>query len=151
MPRRSDNGSRSVAPGTAPPPGHDELLERIHAFPRWRSYLLPALLLAQDELGWLPDWAIASIGEHLRVPKSEAYGVASSFPELRLEQPAEHSLRVCTGAACRLQGARTLHATAADFPGTVETTDCLFICGVAPAVELDGRLVGRATAEQLRV
>jgi NADH-quinone oxidoreductase subunit E len=123
----------------------------LQALPRQRAWLLPSLLLVQDDLGWLPDWAIEAVGAHLRVPRSEAYGVASSFPELRLHQPAEHVLRVCIGAACRLAGAHSLRASTRDFPGEVETADCLFICGVAPAAELDGHLVGRAGTEQLRV
>jgi formate dehydrogenase subunit gamma len=136
----------------AAPPGHEILLERIGALPRRRTYLLPALLIAQDDLGWLPDWAIAAVGAHLRVPKSEAYGVASSYPELVLEEPAAHRLRICMGTACRLAGAGALRATAAaDFPGDVHLADCLFVCGVAPAVELDGRLVGRAGERDLRV
>jgi formate dehydrogenase subunit gamma len=135
----------------AAPPGHELLLERIGALPRRRTYLLPALLLAQDDLGWLPDWAIATVGAHLRVPKSEAYGVASSYPELVLEEPAAHRLRLCVGTACRLAGGAELVAVADRFEGDVEPVGCLFVCGVAPAVELDGRLIGRVGERDLRV
>jgi len=129
-----------------PPEGQDPLLAKITAFPRQRTYLLPALLTIQDELGWLPDWAIEFAGAHLRVPKSEAYGAASSYPELRLSEPPARLVRICTGSACQLAGARQLRQQLAE----AEEIDCLFICALAPAAEIDGKLVGRATLERLR-
>jgi NADH:ubiquinone oxidoreductase subunit F (NADH-binding) len=90
----------------------------------------------QIALGWLPPWSLELIGAHLRVPKSEAFGIASSFPDLRLSEPPEQVVRVCRGASCRQRGA-TLDVEQA------ELADCLFICGVGPATEVDGRLLGR--------
>ena len=48
-----------------------ELDERIHAFPRRRTYLLPALHEVQAACGWLPGEVLEQVGVHLRVPKSE--------------------------------------------------------------------------------
>ncbi len=143
MNRRSD---RTVSGPVSPPAGYEDLVERIQAFPRERTWLLPALLTIQEDLGWLPDWSIELAAAHLRVPKSEAYGAASSFPELRLTEPPATLVRICTGSACRLAGASAL-------PGavpTAETADCLFICALAPAAAVDGRLIGHATPEGLR-
>jgi len=116
-----------------------DLVDRIRAYPRRRTYLLPALHDVQHALGWLPGEALEQVGAHLRVPKSEVYGVASSFPDFDLTQPAEHVVRVCVGASCRMAGAAAVHE------GSLPA-DCLFICGVAPATEVDGRLVGRGGA-----
>jgi NADH:ubiquinone oxidoreductase subunit F (NADH-binding)/NADH:ubiquinone oxidoreductase subunit E len=111
-----------------------ELTDQIQAYPRRRTYLLPALHDVQHALGWLEPEALEVVGGHLRVPKSEVFGIASSFPDFKLSRPSETETRICTGAACRVAGAvRVEHGSA----------DCLFICGVAPAVETDGRLIGR--------
>jgi NADH:ubiquinone oxidoreductase subunit E len=131
------------------PAGQEGVADKIAAFPRQRTYLLPALMTVQDELGWLPDWTIEYAGAHLRVPKSEAYGAASSFPELRLHEPPEHLVRVCTGQACQLQGGAALRSAAASTGFEVEDVDCLFICALAPAIEVNGQLIGRATPEKL--
>ncbi|HLQ33976.1 MAG TPA: NAD(P)H-dependent oxidoreductase subunit E [Chloroflexota bacterium] len=128
-----------------PPEGHEQLLAKITAFPRQRSYLLPVMLAIQEELGWLPDWAIEFASAHLRVPKSEAYGAISSYPALRLSEPPTRLVRICVGSACRLAGATDLRRQLAE----AEQVDCLFICALAPAAEVDGRLVGRATLESL--
>ncbi|MBV9580950.1 MAG: NAD(P)H-dependent oxidoreductase subunit E, partial [Chloroflexi bacterium] len=111
-----------------------DLDERIHALPRRRTYLLPALHEVQAAYGWLPGDALEAVGLHLRVPKSEVYGIASSFPDFKLEAPEPLTTRVCTGASCRVMGGPA-HAE--------ESADCLFICGVGPASEVDGTLVGR--------
>src|SRR5262245_52951572 len=109
------------------------LEDRIHAFPRERTYLLPALHEVQELYGWLPADALESVGSHLRVPRSEVYGIASSFPDFALHEPV-HAERTCLGASCRVMGA----------PNTAEASaDCLFICGVGPVSEVDGRLIGR--------
>jgi NADH:ubiquinone oxidoreductase subunit F (NADH-binding)/NADH:ubiquinone oxidoreductase subunit E len=118
--------------------GQSELAERIRAYPRRRTYLLPALHDVQDALGWLSGEALEMLGGHLRVPKSEVYGIASSFPDFRLSQPSEEVVKVCTGAACRLAGSH--------LEDGATSADCLFICGVAPAREIGGHLVGRAGA-----
>jgi NADH:ubiquinone oxidoreductase subunit F (NADH-binding)/NADH:ubiquinone oxidoreductase subunit E len=113
--------------------GLADLVERIRAYPRRRTYLLPALHDVQHSLGWLPGEALEAVGAHLRVPKSEVYGVASSFPDFLLAEPVEHVQRVCIGAACRMAGAAAIGAA---------KVDCLFVCGVAPASEVDGRVIG---------
>ncbi|HEY3060236.1 MAG TPA: NAD(P)H-dependent oxidoreductase subunit E, partial [Chloroflexota bacterium] len=85
---RRRRGAALIAP-TEPPAGHDDLVAQVRAYPRRRGYLLPALQDIQIALGWVPGWGIELVGAHLRVPKSEAFGVASSFPDLRLTEPPE--------------------------------------------------------------
>ncbi|MBV8714071.1 MAG: NAD(P)H-dependent oxidoreductase subunit E [Chloroflexi bacterium] len=111
----------------------EDLEQRIQSFPRQRTYLLPALHEVQEAYGWLPPDALEALGLHLRVPKSEVFGIASSFPDFLLSAPTRTE-RTCTGASCRVLGGPS-HAEA--------TADCLFVCGVGPASEVDGRLVGR--------
>ena len=66
----------------------------VRAFPRERTWLLPALHAVQHELRWIPTGALGEIASHLRVPLSEAYGVATGYPEFRLSEPAKR----CTHA-----------------------------------------------------
>ncbi|HLZ31123.1 MAG TPA: NADH-ubiquinone oxidoreductase-F iron-sulfur binding region domain-containing protein [Chloroflexota bacterium] len=119
-----------------------DLADRIRAYPRRRTFLLPALHEVQDALGWLQGDVLELVGAHLRVPRSEVYGIASSFPDFNLAEPAEYVMRVCVGASCRLAGAEALRERVPPH-ATVREADCLFICGVGPAAEIDGRLVGR--------
>jgi NADH-quinone oxidoreductase subunit F len=142
----------------------------LTVFPRERRWLLPALRALQDAHGHLSLDALAAAGAHLRVPASEVYGVATSYPELRLRPHGRHHIRVCTGVTCALAGAHgvldslvrrfeftaqgeatpvasgTAEASAvARAPDgmTIEACDCFFACSVSPLVEIDGALRGR--------
>lgn len=130
-------------------------------FPKERGQLLPALHHVQHELGYLPDWAMQAVGSHVRVPNSEVYGAATSYSELSIDPPARHTLRVCTGLSCLLNGDGDLLDSLSEELGVrpgeavgdgetaLEETACGFLCGVAPAVHWDGRWIGRATVESV--
>jgi len=130
-------------------------------FPRERGQLLPALHHLQHEFGYLPDWGMEVVGWHLGIPASEVYGAATSYSELRLQQPGEHVVRVCTGLSCKLSGAESLAEAASEQLGlamgetdaegavTLEETACAYLCAVAPAVSVDGVWTGRASLESV--
>jgi NADH:ubiquinone oxidoreductase subunit F (NADH-binding)/NADH:ubiquinone oxidoreductase subunit E len=124
--------------------------EVIAAFPRERRWLLPALHAVQHAHGWLSEEALADVAAHLRVPASEVWGVATDYPELRLQPTRTHRVRVCTGVTCRLLGSDAVLARVrerVDADVTVEEADCFFVCSVAPVIEANGAYRGRVTAE----
>src|ERR671935_2847913 len=135
--------------------------EALSQFPRERTWLLPALQAAQHIEGWLSADTLASIAAHLRVPKSEVWGVASHYPELRLAKPGRRIVRVCRGVTCVARGARELlergegrlgiraGETTADGALTLEAMDCAFACSVAPVVEADHTYRGRVNGAGL--
>ncbi|MBI3455342.1 MAG: NAD(P)H-dependent oxidoreductase subunit E [Candidatus Rokubacteria bacterium] len=118
-------------------------------FARERTWLLPALQAVQADRGWLSLDDLAAVSDHLRVPKSEVYGVATHYPELRLTSRGVHLVRVCTGVSCRVSGGVDLlnalgrrfgvspGETTPDGEVTLEEADCCFVCSVAPVVEVD--------------
>lgn len=127
-------------------------------FPRERTWLLPALHALQDRDRWLSPEALIAAAEHLRVPRSEVYGVATHYPELRLRQPGRRVVRVCVGLSCRARGGLDVLAacerrlgiaageTTADGAVTLERLDCAFDCAVGPVVEVEGHHHGRVEA-----
>ena len=124
-------------------------------FPRNHGQLLPALHFIHHDYGYLPDWAMEVVGWHLGIPASEVYGAATSYTELRTEQPGRTVVRVCTALSCVVGGSpQVLKAlayelgisageTSADGRFTLEEVPCGFLCGMAPAVEIGGRWHGR--------
>ena len=129
-----------------------QLVER---FPRQRQFLLPALHHVAGEYGYLPEHALQVVSWHLHVPASEVFGAATSYTELRIEAPAEHTIQVCTGLSCLLNGARDLveaarEAAAGGDSVTVEERTCAFLCAVAPVVAIHHVARGLASAESVR-
>ena len=140
---------------------HMSVHELLAQFPRERTWLLPALQAVQRAERWLSPEALEAVAGHLRVPKSEVWGVASHYPELRLARPGRRVVRVCTGVSCVARGGRELlgacaaplgvraGGTTPDGGVTLEEMDCAFACAVAPVVEVDHEPRGRVTPGDL--
>src|SRR6266700_5112009 len=124
----------------------------VHALPRERTWLLPALHAFQHELRSIPTEALTAVAAHLRVPLSEAYGVATHYPEFRLAEPRARVVRVCTGVSCRIRGGLRLLESLTASAGedvTLEPFDCAFNCSMAPIVEVNGVAHGRVAVGDL--
>ncbi len=127
----------------------------LSRFPRERTWLLPALHALQHRDRWLSSAALEEAADHLRVPKTEVYGVATHYPEFRLTEPGRRVVRVCVGLSCRVRGGLDVLAacerrlgiaagsTTADGAVTLERLDCAFDCAMAPVVEVAGEHRGR--------
>jgi formate dehydrogenase iron-sulfur subunit len=134
-----------------------EPADALSRFPRDRTWLLPALHALQHRDRWLSAPALEEAADHLRVPKSEVYGVATHYPEFRLTEPGRRVVRVCVGLSCRVRGGLDVlaaceqrlgiaaGATTPDGAVTLERLDCAFDCAMAPVVEVEGEHRGRVT------
>ena len=92
---------------------------------RRRPLLLPALRAAQRRVGWVSEGALGYASRRLDVPPADAYGVASFYALLALEERPAEALHVCTDLACALAGAEVTDGAFA--------SPCLGLCERAPA------------------
>jgi NADH-quinone oxidoreductase subunit F len=90
-----------------------------------RHLLLPALRAAQRRVGWVSPGALGYAARRLTVPPADAYGVASFYALLALEERPADVLHVCDDLACRLAGA--------EVPPGAHPSPCLGLCERAPA------------------
>ena len=90
-----------------------------------RHLLLPALRAAQRRVGWVSEGALGYASRRLSVPPAEAYGVATFYALLALEERPADVTHVCTDLACALKGATV-------GPGE-HASPCLGLCERAPA------------------
>ncbi|WP_259755539.1 formate dehydrogenase subunit gamma [Pseudomonas sp. GCEP-101] len=137
---------------------HD-ILERLKATP---GALLPVLHAIQDGVGYIPDDALPDIAHALNLSVAEVRGVISFYHDFRTAPPARHTLRLCRAESCQSRGAEALaaqlreqlglddHGTSADGRITLRPVYCLGACACSPALELDGRVHARLTADRLR-
>ncbi len=90
-----------------------------------RHLLLPALRAAQRRVGWVSEGALGYTSRRLDVPPADAYGVATFYALLALEERPADVLHVCTDLACRLKGV--------EMPPGAHPSPCLGLCERAPA------------------
>ncbi len=127
----------------------DEGLERaIAKYPpeRRKAALLPALHLAQDELGWLPEPAMQYVAFRLDVPPVRVREVVSFYTMYRLRPVGRHHIGVCNSISCWAMGSGKILERCSDILGirpgettrdgqfSLEEVACLAACGNAPAV-----------------
>lgn len=125
------------------------LAERLASLPRERTEALPALHLLHDLAGYLSPEGLEQVAAWLHIPQSDLYAVATSYSEFRLRPLAAGVVLVCRGLPCRIAGSGELARRLREQGRTVEERECLFVCGVAPAVEVEGEVRGRASVEAL--
>ncbi len=128
------------------------------------EYLLDMLhdLQEAEPRNFLSREALQAVAEYLDVPISEIISTATFYSMYSLKPRGRHIIRICESPPCLLVGAESLidllvkllgvaiGETTADGLFTVETTSCLGVCGVAPAMMIDDELYGNLTPERLR-
>ena len=133
--------------------------EIVALYPSRRSAMLPLLHLAQEQDGYLTDAAMAEVAELTGTTPAEVRGTASFYDMFHLEPVGRYVVGVCTNIACLLRGGEELLAHASEVLGcavggtsddglfTLEETECLADCNIAPVVQVNHRYVRTTTPE----
>lgn len=126
-----------------------------------RDALIPILQEVQEAQGYLSREAVIAIGEHLGLPASKVYGVATFYNQFRFQPLGRYHIQVCRGTACHVKGSlsvleslqRTLGIaagqTSRDGLFSIEVVACLGACGLAPVLCVNGEFYGNVTAQSL--
>ena len=116
-----------------------------------QSAVMAALVIAQDEKGWLAKETIAAVASYLGMAPIAAYEVASFYNMYDLNPVGKYKLTVCTNLPCALSGG--VHAadyvkqklgidfneTTADGKFTLKEGECMGACGDAPVMLLNNK------------
>src|ERR1700681_2261712 len=82
----------------------EEIKELPAKYPQPRSAVMPALDLAQEELGYLTPEAMTEVAEALMLDPGYVEGVPT-FSTLSHHEPiGKHRFYMCTNLACMLRG-----------------------------------------------
>ena len=146
-------------------PGDDKRWKLVNATMRRNGYtddaLIEALHSVQDAFGFLDETAMRFVADSLDVPLSKVFGVATFYHLFMLKPKGRHACVVCTGTACYIKGAGALleeiqsrfgvlpGETTEDGALSVLSARCVGACGLAPAVVLDGEVLGKQAPDQL--
>jgi NADH-quinone oxidoreductase subunit E len=140
----------------------DEIRELPARFPQPRSAVMPALDLAQEELGHLTPEAMSEVAQALDLDPGYVEGVATFYTLFHLEPVGKHRFYVCTNLSCTLRGAEEIldhvktsigvdraDEVSADGLFSFEEVECLGACEFAPMMRLDHRYFYDLTPEKI--
>lgn len=130
------------------------ILELQNLYPVKRSALIPALHLAQAEVGYLPIDVQAEVADLFELDPSEVNAVVTFYDMFFEEPTGKHQIHVCKNISCMLRGAdgvlsklceRLLVSpgqTSKDGQFTVIASECLAACDRAPMMLVDDKVIG---------
>ncbi len=121
----------------------------VKKYPVKRSALVPMLLYAQDEVGYLSDAVIAEVAARIGLTEIDVRSVASYYSMLRFKPAGKFNIQVCTNISCMLRGAYELYERFQDELGvghkgvtpdgvfSLEEVECIGACCWAPAIQVN--------------
>ena len=133
----------------------------VTKYPVKRSALIPMLLYAQDEIGYLSDAVIAEIAERLGITELEVRNVATYYSMLRFKPAGKFNVQVCTNISCMLRGAYDVYERFQEELGighkgvtpdgvfSLEEVECIGACCWAPAIQVNYDFHDELTPDQV--
>ena len=130
-------------------------------YPLKRSALVPMLLYAQDEVGYVSDAVVTEIAPRLDLLELDVRNVLSYYSMLRTKSAGKYNVQVCTNISCMLRGADEMYEHACKKLGikhkqttpdglfSLEEVECMGACSWAPAVEINYDFHHHVTPEKL--
>ena len=121
----------------------------LEHYPTKRSVLVPTLLYAQDEVGFLSDGVILEIAGRLELTELDVRNVISYYSMLTTKPRGKFNVQVCTNIACLLRGGEELlehckkklgtghKGTTPDGLFSLEEVECIGACSWAPAIQVN--------------
>ena len=136
-------------------------MEAFSSFNGEAGDLIPLLQKTQSKEGYISPESIRRISRFLKISENEVYGVATFYAQFRFTQPGRHSIKVCLGTACHVQGGQVIcdtlerdlgiraGQTTPDGRFDMQRVACLGCCSLAPVIQIDDHIHSKVASTQL--
>lgn len=116
-----------------------------------QSAVMSALIIAQDEKGWLSTETMDEVAGYLGMPPVAVYEVATFYSMYNLHPSGKYKLTLCTCLPCGLQGALEaadhlrnrlgidFNETTSDGRFTLKESECMGACAMAPVLLVNNK------------
>ena len=123
--------------------------EMVGHYPTKRSILVPSLLYAQDEVGYLSDEVITELAMRTELTELEVRNVISYYSMLRTKPAGKYNVQVCTNISCLIRGGEEIYdhckkklgighkQVTPDGIFSLEEVECIGACSWAPAMQVN--------------
>ena len=116
-----------------------------------QSAVMGALIIAQDEKGWLSTETMDDVAAVLEMAPVAVYEVATFYNMYNLKPTGKYKLTICTCLPCGLQGSLAaadhlkaragcdFNETSADGRFTLREGECMGACAMAPVILVNNK------------
>jgi NADH-quinone oxidoreductase subunit E len=135
----------------------------VTIYPVRRSALVPMLLYAQDEVGYISDAVVAEIARRIGILELDVRNVLSYYSMLRTKPAGRYNVQVCTNISCMLRGGYEIlshckqklgighKGVTPDGVFSLEEVECIGACCWAPAMQINYDFHDELTPEKVDV
>jgi NADH-quinone oxidoreductase subunit E len=116
-----------------------------------QSAVMSALIIAQDEKGWLSNDTMDAVAKYLEMPPVAVYEVATFYSMYNLQPTGKYKITLCTCLPCGLQGSLAaadhlreklgidFNETTSDGKFTLKEGECMGACAMAPVLLVNNK------------
>ncbi len=143
------------------PETEQKFADLVKRYPSRRSAVIPMLMFAQDEKGYLSPETIDYIARYLHLTPLEVEEVVSFYSMLTKKPRGKYHLQVCTNISCVLRGADKIWERVREKTGlkpgevsrdglfSIEEVECIGACTTAPAMQVNYDYYENLTPERI--
>ena len=133
----------------------------VTLYPVRRSALVPMLLYAQDEVGYISEAVVAEIAERIGIRENDVQSVLSYYSMLRTKPVGKYNVQVCTNISCMLRDGYGIlehckrrlgideKQVTPDGLFSLEEVECIGACCWAPAIQVNYDFYDDLTPEKM--
>jgi NADH-quinone oxidoreductase subunit F len=132
-----------------PPELNDKFNDLVSRYPVKRSALIPMMMYAQDQFGYLSDEVLDEIAKRLDLNMLQVTETLAYYSMLRRKPGGRYHIQVCTNISCLLRGGNQLYQHVQKRLGignkevspsgtfSLEEVECIGACTGAPAMQVN--------------
>ena len=121
----------------------------VTLYPMRRSALVPMLLYAQDEVGYISNEVVVEIAERIGIRENDVRNVLSYYSMLRTKPAGKYNVQVCTNISCMVRDGYGIlehckkrlgighKEVTPDGLFSLEEVECIGACCWAPAIQVN--------------
>ena len=133
----------------------------VTLYPVRRSALIPMLLYAQDEIGYISDAVVAEVAKRIGIRENDVHSVLSYYSMLRTKPVGKYNIQVCTNISCMLRDGYGIlehckhrlgighKQVTPDGLFSLEEVECIGACCWAPAAQVNYDFYDELTPEKM--
>lgn len=133
----------------------------VTLYPVRRSALIPMLLYAQDEVGYISETVVAEIAVRLSITELDVRNVLSYYSMLRTKPAGKYNVQVCTNISCMLRDGYGIlehckkrlgighKEVTPDGLFSLEEVECIGACCWAPAIQVNYDFYDELTTDKV--
>ncbi len=139
----------------------EEIISYIDEWKGKKGCLIMILRKIQNHYDYVPEDICFLLADELKLPLARIYEVLTFYNYFKLQESAKYKIAVCSGTACYLKGAPELIEIITkklvlnnDFKSQdglfkLENVRCMGCCGLAPVININGKIYGKLNADKL--